>query len=124
MIDWTGHWVGRTRAVVRPADTEQVAAVLRVCHRAGVAVVPQGGNTGLVGGSVPMEGEVVLSTARLTRIEQVDPVGLTIAAGAGSRSPGPSRLLARSAWIWVSISRPATRQPWAASSPRMPAESE
>ncbi|NKZ65880.1 FAD-binding protein [Rhodococcus hoagii] len=83
VIDWTGHWVGRTRAVVRPADTEQVAAVLRVCHRAGVAVVPQGGNTGLVGGSVPMEGEVVLSTARLTRIEQVDPVGLTIAAGAG-----------------------------------------
>ncbi|WP_420879524.1 FAD-binding oxidoreductase [Rhodococcus sp. (in: high G+C Gram-positive bacteria)] len=83
VIDWTGHWVGRTRAVVRPADTAQVAAVLTVCHRAGVAVVPQGGNTGLVGGSIPMEGEVVLSTARLTEIEQVDPVDLTIAAGAG-----------------------------------------
>jgi len=81
--DWTGHWRGRARAVVRPADTAQVAAVLKVCHRAGMPVVPQGGNTGLVGGSVPMHDELVLSTRRLDRIDGVDPVGRTIAAGAG-----------------------------------------
>jgi FAD/FMN-containing dehydrogenase len=81
--DWTGHWRGRAGAVVRPGDTGQVAAVLAACSRAGVPVVPQGGNTGLVGGSVPMHGELVLSTRRLDRIEGVDPVGRTIAAGAG-----------------------------------------
>lgn len=83
VVDWTGHWVGSTCAVVRPADTAETSAVLAACHRAGVAVVPQGGNTGLVGGSVPMRGELVLSTARLDEIERVDPIGRTIAAGAG-----------------------------------------
>ena len=83
VTDWTGHWHGATTAVVRPADTGQVSAVLACCHRAGVAVVPQGGNTGLVGGSVPMRGEVVLSTTRLAVIEEIDEVGRTLAAGAG-----------------------------------------
>ncbi|MEU2001797.1 FAD-binding oxidoreductase [Rhodococcus sp. NPDC019627] len=83
VTDWTGHWQGHTTAVVRPADTGQVSAVLALCSRAGVAVVPQGGNTGLVGGSIPMDGEVVLSTTRLSVIEHVDPIGRTIAAGAG-----------------------------------------
>ncbi|MFE4502164.1 FAD-binding oxidoreductase [Rhodococcus sp. NPDC056743] len=83
VTDWTGHWHGVTTAVVRPADTRQVSQVLACCHRAGVAVVPQGGNTGLVGGSVPMRGEVVLSTTRLDVVEEVDPVGRTLAAGAG-----------------------------------------
>ncbi|TSD46853.1 FAD-binding oxidoreductase [Rhodococcus sp. KBS0724] len=83
VTDWTGHWHGATAAVVRPADTGQVSAVLACCHRAGVAVVPQGGNTGLVGGSVPMRGEVVLSTTRLAAIEEIDEVGRTLAAGAG-----------------------------------------
>ncbi|MEV5649613.1 FAD-binding oxidoreductase [Nocardia sp. NPDC052254] len=81
--DWTGRWHGRATAVVRPADTVEVARVLEVCHRAGVAVVPQGGNTGLVGGSIPMHGEIVLSVTRLDRIEDPDPVGHTLAAGAG-----------------------------------------
>jgi FAD/FMN-containing dehydrogenase len=83
VTDWTGHWQGHTTAVVRPADTGQVSAVLALCSRVGVAVVPQGGNTGLVGGSIPMDGEVVLSTTRLSVIEHVDPIGRTIAAGAG-----------------------------------------
>ena len=51
--DWTGRFVGRAAAVVRPASTDEVAAVLAWCSASGVAVVPQGGNTGLVGGSVP-----------------------------------------------------------------------
>ncbi len=81
--DWTGRFHGHTDVVVRPADTAEVAAVLAVCHERGVPVVPQGGNTGLVGGSVPMHGELVLSTRRLDKIEHVDPVGRTLAAGAG-----------------------------------------
>jgi len=51
--DWTGRFTGSTPAVVRPGSVDEVAAVLRVCCDAGAAVVPQGGNTGLVGGSVP-----------------------------------------------------------------------
>src|SRR4051794_11389360 len=62
--DWTRRFSGRAAAVVRPANAEEVAAVLRACAEAGVAVVPQGGNTGLVGGGVPRDGEVVLSTTR------------------------------------------------------------
>ena len=85
VTDWTGHWHGHTAAVVRPADTAEVSAVLAFCHRAGLSVVPQGGNTGLVGGSIPMHGEVVLSTTRMNRIDEVDPVGRTLAAGAGVR---------------------------------------
>lgn len=83
VTDWTGRWNGTTTAVVRPADTEQVSHVIRVCRRAGIGVVPQGGNTGLVGGSIPLHGEIVLSLARLDSITAVDPIGHTIAAGAG-----------------------------------------
>ncbi|MBF6468167.1 FAD-binding oxidoreductase [Nocardia beijingensis] len=83
VADWTGRWHGMTTAVVRPADTEEVARVIRVCRRAGIGVVPQGGNTGLVGGSIPLHGEIVLSLARLDSITAVDPIGHTIAAGAG-----------------------------------------
>src|SRR4051794_27863814 len=54
--DWTGRFAGEARLVVRPADTAQVAAVVRACAAAGAAMVPQGGNTGLVGASVPRGG--------------------------------------------------------------------
>ncbi|WP_433759498.1 FAD-binding oxidoreductase [Nocardia sp. CA-135398] len=83
VTDWTGRWSGHTSAVVRPASTAEVAGVLTACARWGVAVVPQGGNTGLVGGSIPMDGEIVLSLRRLSTIEEVDPVARTLAAGAG-----------------------------------------
>jgi FAD/FMN-containing dehydrogenase len=66
--DWTGRFGSKARAVVRPADTSQVAAVIRACAQQGAAVVPQGGNTGLVGGGVPRRGEVVLSLTRLKAI--------------------------------------------------------
>ena len=82
--DVTGRFGGRAAAVVRPADAGQVAAVLRACAAAGAAVVPQGGNTGLVGGQVPRGGEVVLSLARLDAIGPLDPVARQITAGAGA----------------------------------------
>ena len=64
--DWTGRFGARAGCVVRPADTAQVAEVVRTCAAAGVPVVVQGGNTGLVGGAVPAGGEVLLSLTRLT----------------------------------------------------------
>jgi len=70
--DWTGRYQGRSRFVVRPGSTEEVSGVVRLCAQEGAAVVPQGGNTGLVGGSVPRNGEVVLSLTRLDEIEAVD----------------------------------------------------
>jgi FAD/FMN-containing dehydrogenase len=73
---------GSALAVVRPADTEEVAFAVRECAKAGVAVVPQGGNTGLVGAGVPFGG-VVLSTARLDRIREIDPVNATMTVEAG-----------------------------------------
>ena len=70
--DWTGRFIGSTPAVVRPGTVDEVANVLRACRDAGAGVVPQGGNTGLVGGSVPLHGEVVLDLRRLDRLGPVD----------------------------------------------------
>lgn len=81
--DWTGRFVGHGPAVVRPASCDEVAAVLAVCDARRVAVVPQGGNTGLVGGSVPLLGEIVLSLTRLDGLGEVDGVGAQVTAGAG-----------------------------------------
>ena len=81
--DWTGRFVGRTAAVVRPGSTEQVAGVIDVCRRLGVALVPQGGNTGLVGGGVPLHDEIVLSLDRLRHLEPVDAVAGQVTAEAG-----------------------------------------
>jgi FAD/FMN-containing dehydrogenase len=82
-VDWTGKFRGCAAAVVRPRDTAEVAAVLALCSDAGAAVVPQGGNTGLVGGGVPLHGEVVLSLARLDSLEAVDREASQVTAGAG-----------------------------------------
>jgi FAD/FMN-containing dehydrogenase len=83
VVDWTRRFQGHTPAVVRPRDTAEVAAVLALCSQAGVPVVPQGGNTGLVGGGVPLRGEIVLSLTRLTRLGPVDLEAGQVTAGAG-----------------------------------------
>jgi FAD/FMN-containing dehydrogenase len=82
-VDWTGRFVGATPAVVRPGSVEEVAAVLRACDDARVAVVPQGGNTGLVGGGVPCHGEVVCSLRRLRSLSPVDRRSGQVTAAAG-----------------------------------------
>ncbi|MGH8948732.1 MAG: FAD-binding oxidoreductase, partial [Acidimicrobiia bacterium] len=82
--DWTGRWTGHSAAVVRPGSVAEVQAVVTTCHRAGLAVVPQGGNTGLVGGSVPHHGEVVLSLRRLDLLGPVDPMSRSVTVGAGA----------------------------------------
>jgi FAD/FMN-containing dehydrogenase len=81
--DWTGRFRGSARCVVRPADTSEVAAVVRACTDAGVPICVQGGNTGLVGASVPVDGAVLLSTTRLTRLDAVDVVSAQVTVGAG-----------------------------------------
>ncbi|MFL5129755.1 MAG: FAD-binding oxidoreductase [Microvirga sp.] len=84
-VDWRKLFPGRPACVVRPSSTEQVAQIVRICHDAGAAIVPQGGNTGLAGGAVPDASgtQVVLSLNRMAAIRRVDPVGLTIEAEAG-----------------------------------------
>ena len=82
-VDWTGRFRGRTPAVVRPRDTAEVAAVLALCTGAGIPVVPQGGNTGLVGGGVPRQGELVLSLTRLNQLGPVDQEASQVTVGAG-----------------------------------------
>ncbi len=80
-----GRYVGRAAFVVRPANTQEVAEVVKLCHAAGVGIVPQGGNTSLVGGSIPFEegDEIVLSLERLTRIRELDAENFTITVEAG-----------------------------------------
>jgi FAD/FMN-containing dehydrogenase len=85
LTDWRKQWSGQAICVARPASTSEVAAVVRLCAQSGVAVVPQGGNTGLVGGSVPTGArpEVVLSLSRMNRIRALDVLNNTLTAEAG-----------------------------------------
>lgn len=96
--DWTRRWAGNALAVVRPGSTEEVAAVLRACADAGVGVVPQGGNTGLVGGSVPTDGEVVLSTLRLNAIEDLDADAGEVSVGAGATLAAVQEVVRAAGW--------------------------
>ena len=93
-IDWTGRWRGRAAAVARPRTTDEVAEVL--AH--GAPVVPQGGNTGLVGGGVPLEGEVVLSLRGLGGIRDVDPDAGQLTAGAGATIAGVQAAARAAGW--------------------------
>jgi FAD/FMN-containing dehydrogenase len=85
LTDWRGRFTGRALAVLRPGDPDQVAGLVRLCAAHKVPVVPQGGRTGLVIGSVPDESgrAVVLSLRRLNRIRTVDPVNRTMTVDAG-----------------------------------------
>ena len=85
LTDWRGRFTGNALAVLRPGDTSEVATLIKLCQQFAVPVVPQGGNTGLVLGSVPdaSGSAVVLSLARLNRIRAIDPQNNTITAEAG-----------------------------------------
>jgi FAD/FMN-containing dehydrogenase len=85
LTDWRKRYRGEALAVLRPGTTEEVAEVVHACHAHKIAVVPQGGNTGLCGGATPVAGQdqVVVSLQRLHRIRQVDPLNNTITVEAG-----------------------------------------
>ena len=83
--DWRRRVRGRSLAVVRPGNTEEVAAVVRACAAHDTPLVPQGGNTGLVGGSITDDSgtQVLLSLARMNRVRAIDPANLTMTVDAG-----------------------------------------
>jgi FAD/FMN-containing dehydrogenase len=83
--DWRGRYRGRTRAVVRPGTTAEVAAVVRCCGEYGAPIVPQGVNPGLCGGATPHEtgDEIVVSLARLARVRAIDATNATLTVEAG-----------------------------------------
>lgn len=83
LVEERGLYRGQALAVLRPADTAQLAAAMALCAQAKVAVVPQGGNTGLCGGGVPGAGSVVMSTERLNKIRAIDAANFTLIAEAG-----------------------------------------
>ena len=86
LTDWRGRYHGRAAAVVRPANTAEVAAVVAACAEAGAPIVPQGGNTGQCGGATPDERgtAVVVSLQRMNRIRAVDADNATLTADAGA----------------------------------------
>src|SRR5690348_3128962 len=75
--DWRGSLAGQAAAVVRPATTDEVSKIVKLCHAHGIAIVPQGGNTGLMGGATPWPAHtgILLSLGRMNRVLTVDPVG-------------------------------------------------
>ncbi|WJS01941.1 FAD-binding oxidoreductase [Roseibium aggregatum] len=85
LIEWRDLYQGVTPMVLRPGSTEEVSAVMTYAYQNDLKVVPQGGNTGLVGGQIPQEtgDEIVLSLSRLNKVRAVDPAGFTITAEAG-----------------------------------------
>ena len=85
LADWRGLYQGAALAVARPATTEEVAAVIRLCAETGTPVVPQGGNTSMVGGATPDETgrHLVLSLSRMNRLRALDAADMTMTVDAG-----------------------------------------
>lgn len=97
-VDWTGRFRAQPTPVVRPGDAEEVAALVLAAREHGVGLVPQGGNTGLVGGSVALDGGVVVDLRRLDRITDVDARSGQLTAGAGATIAALQRAAAATGW--------------------------
>jgi FAD/FMN-containing dehydrogenase len=97
-IDWTGRFRGEPSAIVRPGTTDEVATVVALCAAAGVTIVPQGGNTGLVGGTIATAGAILLNLGRLRRLDAVDDANGSVVAGAGITLDGLHRHVAARGW--------------------------
>jgi len=83
--DWRRLYHGRTPAVLRPATVEEVAAAVRLCAERGVPIVPQGGNTSMVGGAAVSEdgSQIIVSLSRMNRVRAIDPLDMTMEIEAG-----------------------------------------
>ncbi|WWD20000.1 hypothetical protein CI109_104473 [Kwoniella shandongensis] len=81
--DWMNKYHGKGPIVVKPRTTEEVSKVMKYCYEKGLAIVPQGGNTGLVGGSNPVHDEIILNLTNLNQIRSFDPVSGVLVADAG-----------------------------------------
>jgi FAD/FMN-containing dehydrogenase len=83
LVEMRGLFQGHTPVVLRPANVEEVSKILKLADETATPIVPQGGNTGLVGGQIPLHNEIVLSLNRLDRIREVDPTSNTLTCEAG-----------------------------------------
>jgi FAD/FMN-containing dehydrogenase len=83
LVEMRNLFQGHTPAVLRPCSVEQVSQILKLANETATPIVPQGGNTGLVGGQIPLHNEIVLSLNRLDRIREVDPTSNTLTCEAG-----------------------------------------
>jgi FAD/FMN-containing dehydrogenase len=81
--EWRGKYRGHSPLLLKPASSADVSRILTICNDTRTPIVPQGGNTGLVGGQIPFTGEVLLSLSRLNHIRQVDANGMSLIAEAG-----------------------------------------
>ncbi|KAJ2722043.1 D-lactate ferricytochrome c oxidoreductase [Coemansia sp. Benny D115] len=81
--DWLNKYRGNSQLVLRPKTVQEVSEILKYCNAQGIAVVPQGGNTGLVGGSVPVHDEVILSLRNMTRVRSYDELSGILVCDAG-----------------------------------------
>jgi FAD/FMN-containing dehydrogenase len=105
-VDWTRRFGGPAVCVVRPGSTEEVAAVMGACAAAGVPVLPQGGNTGLVGGSVPAtsgssSAPVIVSLRRLSWMDSVDDLSGQVSVGAGATLGDVQRHARSAGWEYA-----------------------
>lgn len=83
LTEWRKRWPGRAAMVVAPASTQEVADVVRICAANNIAITPQGGNTGLVGGQIPFGDEILLSLKRMRKVREVSPLNNTMTVDAG-----------------------------------------
>ncbi len=81
--DWMNKYHGSSHLVIKPKTTEEVSKVMKYCHSKNIAVVPQGGNTGLVGGSVPVFDEVIINLSNMNNVRSFDAVAGTLVCDAG-----------------------------------------
>ncbi len=81
--EWRSKYKGKSPLLLKPATTHEVSAILAICNDTNTAVVPQGGNTGLVGGQIPFDGEILLSLSRMKRVRALDRAAQTISVEAG-----------------------------------------
>jgi FAD/FMN-containing dehydrogenase len=83
LVEWRGKYQGHTKLLLKPQTTAEVSAILAICNETRTPIVPQGGNTGLVGGQIPLNGEVLLSLSRMNKIRNVDAGSMTMICEAG-----------------------------------------
>ena len=98
--DWTRRYQGHSTALALPTSTSEVAEILKWCSSNRISVVPQGGNTGMVGGGVPMNGELILSLKKMTKIEFVDGAPAQLIADAGATLSTVQREAAKNGWVY------------------------
>jgi FAD/FMN-containing dehydrogenase len=81
--EWRSKYEGRTALLLKPSTTAEISALLAICHETVTPIVPQGGNTGLVGAQIPYHGEILLTLKRMNKVRALDAEGMVLTAEAG-----------------------------------------